>query len=355
MAIETGRITINETAIIELDSSPLTGGGFESPLGSISVDKSTGIFYRKNTVSPTGWENYSTFTDLNLKANLSGGNNFTGDQSIIGSGIFRNASSLIPTFFDVNAGGTSLWSNNVSASDAVQDPSKYQWRLAISQVSDSFSIERSPAGASWSPSTLFSITASLINAAFKRIANVTDPVDPQDASTKNYVDTVSGIDRARENHTGTQSVSTITGLSSVATSGDYNDLINVPVFGTQFSNFLDTVVSTTTSEADPLTAVASAFTTPSVPAGVYRILIQYYWTNTSTTSDSRFALFVDSTVVGSNHNEELKDRTTNRYSEILGYVTFGIAGTHTIQLRFGSEGAITTAVNRVVCEFWRVS
>jgi len=56
MAIETGRITINETAIIELDSSPLTGGGFDSPVGTLSVDKTTGILYRKQNTSPTGWE-----------------------------------------------------------------------------------------------------------------------------------------------------------------------------------------------------------------------------------------------------------------------------------------------------------
>jgi hypothetical protein len=56
MAIETGRITINETAIIELDSSPLTGGGFDSPVGTLSVDKTTGMLYRKQNTSPTGWE-----------------------------------------------------------------------------------------------------------------------------------------------------------------------------------------------------------------------------------------------------------------------------------------------------------
>lgn len=59
MAIETGRITINETAIIELDSSPLTGGGFASPIGALAVDKVTGILYRKQNASPTGWESLS--------------------------------------------------------------------------------------------------------------------------------------------------------------------------------------------------------------------------------------------------------------------------------------------------------
>ena len=37
---------------------------------------------------------------------------------------------------------------------------------------------------------------------------------------------------SRANHTGTQSVSTITGLANVATSADYNDLINQPALAT---------------------------------------------------------------------------------------------------------------------------
>ncbi len=64
MAIETGRITINETAIIELDSSPLTGGGFDSPVGALAVNKNDGNMFRKETLSPTGWQQFS----INLHA-----------------------------------------------------------------------------------------------------------------------------------------------------------------------------------------------------------------------------------------------------------------------------------------------
>ena len=54
-------------------------------------------------------------------------------------------------------------------------------------------------------------------------ANATDLTDGG-TSSLHYHPT----DRLRSNHTGTQDVSTITGLSSVSTSGDYDDLINKP-------------------------------------------------------------------------------------------------------------------------------
>lgn len=47
--------------------------------------------------------------------------------------------------------------------------------------------------------------------------------------------------RARENHTGTQSASTITGLATIATSGDYDDLSNKPSIPSGALASLDTV------------------------------------------------------------------------------------------------------------------
>lgn len=132
------------------------------------------------------------------------------------------------------------------------------------------------------------------------------------------------------------------------------DVLEANFFGTSFESFVDSVVSTTTSGAQPLTAVASSFTTASVPAGNYRIQIQYNWSNSSTNADSRFALFVDGVQISDQHNEELRDNSTNKNDQILVFVSLS-AATHTIELRFGSEGGVTTTVNMVDCEFWRVS
>jgi len=52
--------------------------------------------------------------------------------------------------------------------------------------------------------------------------------DISDFETSSQLDLRDDANRDRDNHTGTQAASTITGLSAVATSGDYDDLINKP-------------------------------------------------------------------------------------------------------------------------------
>jgi len=53
-----------------------------------------------------------------------------------------------PAFLDVNSNGSVLWSSNVSAADVISDTTKPQWRIAISQLSDSFVIQHNNAGLS---------------------------------------------------------------------------------------------------------------------------------------------------------------------------------------------------------------
>jgi hypothetical protein len=55
MAIKTGIITINETALIETNSNPNLDGGLDQPVGTVAIDSETGEMYRKATASPTGW------------------------------------------------------------------------------------------------------------------------------------------------------------------------------------------------------------------------------------------------------------------------------------------------------------
>lgn len=143
---------------------------------------------------------------------------------------------------------------------------------------------------------------------------------------------------------------------TVDAQGRITAIVNVPItFGQDYQRFVDAVQSTSTSTANPVTAVASSFTTTNLPAGTYRVNLQFAWTHSVTTSDARFALYVDGVLVGSQMNVELSDATTNWVSQLLGGVTFGSAGTHTIELRFGSEsGANTVTVNRVEADIWRV-
>ncbi len=71
-----------------------------------------------------------------------------------------HTSATTPLFLDVLSSGTMSWGSNVDAANAVSDATKPQWRVAISQSSDNYSISRSPAGASWTPSTLFSMSSA---------------------------------------------------------------------------------------------------------------------------------------------------------------------------------------------------
>lgn len=64
----TGQITINETILYEVDESPLLSGGVDAPIGSMIIDKSTGGWFVKNTLSPTGWVGISNDLALALKA-----------------------------------------------------------------------------------------------------------------------------------------------------------------------------------------------------------------------------------------------------------------------------------------------
>lgn len=534
MAIETGRITINETAIIELDSSPLTGGGFDSPLGSICVDKLTGILYRKNTVSPTGWEPYLTLSFGNssyqpLDADLTAIAAQTGAGFLVRTSTNTWATRSLATGGSSGIGitnqdgvfGSPVFSNTDRGSVAVAshvsevDPHpQYETSVeAQAKVDAHANLTNNPHAVTAAQVGLSNVnnTSDLdkpISTATQNALNLKyDNSNPAGYETPAQLNARDTANRARSNHTGVQAISTITGLQTVLdgkanliggniftgnqrveaptvtlfnganpalviaasggagntaslefkpfeartggsssiirtednnfssdllflnaesgassntaiermrlntggqlllgtstavpsakvqidsttqgflpprmTSGQRTSILNPAaglvvydttvnnlyqfngnewtawtVFGTEFQFFEDSVLSTTTSTAQPLTAVATSFTTNSVPLGVYRINLQYYWTNNSVISDSRFSLFVDNVQIGLQHNEEQRDSTTNRYSQILGFVTFGSVGTHTIQLRFGSESGITTTVSRVNCEFWRVS
>lgn len=80
------------------------------------------------------------------------------------------------------------------------------------------------------------LTAAQLNLAFTQKGDVT------------YIDTRDNVVQAycvqRANHTGTQSVSTITGLATVATSGAYNDLSGKPTLGSIASQNVSAVAIT---------------------------------------------------------------------------------------------------------------
>ena len=55
MAVELGKITINETALYELDSNPALGSGFTANVGDQAIDTSTGVQYSKIGAGVNNW------------------------------------------------------------------------------------------------------------------------------------------------------------------------------------------------------------------------------------------------------------------------------------------------------------
>lgn len=124
--------------------------------------------------------------------------------------------------------------------------------------------------------------------------------------------------------------------------------------GDQAQNFLDNTVFTTTSTTN---VAAASFTTTSKPVGTYRLGLSWDWTISSTTSDAIFGFYVDGVLQGSEWREELSEAATqNVLRTSFKYITFGTVATHTIELRVRNEaGGVTTTVNNVYVEIWRMS
>lgn len=157
----------------------------------------------------------------------------------------------------------------------------------------------------------------------------------------------------RANHTGTQPASTITGLATVATSGDYNDLSNRPVFGTEFEDFSDLGnVNVTTSAF----INAKTFTTQSKPTGRYRIAMQVHLKPGSPSSNYLLQLRVNGSQIGLEVEVEGKDSGTDiRVPEYLvGYYDHVGPGTFDIQLAAARESS-TLIIHGAEAEVWRVS
>jgi len=126
------------------------------------------------------------------------------------------------------------------------------------------------------------------------------------------------------------------------------------VFGSSFQTYSDTVIATSSSNTF---SAAAEFTTTSVPAGTYRVAVNFSFYHTDANNDARFRLMVDGAQVGDEVREEVQDTGTDqRYIRyIIGYVSLS-AATHLIELEFArSGGGGTVGCPQTHFEFWRVS
>lgn len=128
MAI-TGRITINEIEVLTIDNDPTVAPGVKAPLGSIAIWPSAALIYQKTGLSDIDWikiailpiqanevaysSNIPFYNNINNikaaldligieKANLNGGNNFTGNQNIARPNNNQAFINIKPTHTDPN-------------------------------------------------------------------------------------------------------------------------------------------------------------------------------------------------------------------------------------------------------------
>lgn len=128
----------------------------------------------------------------------------------------------------------------------------------------------------------------------------------------------------------------------------------LPIFGTQAQTEVSVGQSTTTSIA---WQTKVTLTTPSIPAGVYRIGWSYEFGVTGGISDSFYGqVILDTTTVLCSHSQEIKDTTDVAGYSGFTYVTFGSSTTHEISTQYCSEtSGISVMIQNARLEIWRVS
>jgi len=129
-----------------------------------------------------------------------------------------------------------------------------------------------------------------------------------------------------------------------------------PLFGTEYQFEEDATLSTTTSTTfqNKLT-----LTTPSIPAGDYRVSVYYNWglSGGSPNADFRCQVELDGSTIIFSHQAEPKDTGTDQLNGFSGFdnVTL-IAGSHIFNLEYATTSVMRLArIQNARLEIFRVS
>lgn len=143
-------------------------------------------------------------------------------------------------------------------------------------------------------------------------------------------------------------------LATVATSGDYNDLTNTPVFGTeyQYAESLGESQSNSTTFQTKVT-----LNTGTIPSGTYRIGWSYNWSLNGTADDFEAQVLEDGATQIMQHLQEPQDAGVDQQHETGGFINRTLtAGSHSYVLQYRTDDAAVAAFIRTAkLEFWRVS
>jgi len=97
------------------------------------------------------------------------------------------------------------------------------------------------------------------------------------------------------------------------------------------------------------------YTTPTIPAGYYRIGYQFEWRRNTASNDFRGRVQIDNTSTIMEFNEESKDGTS--WHPAAGFDIVQLtAGTHTIDIDYAGETTGNTSyIRRARIEFWMIA
>jgi len=127
---------------------------------------------------------------------------------------------------------------------------------------------------------------------------------------------------------------------------------NLPVFGTRYQ-YAASEGESSNGTVTPVQKVR--LTTPSLPAGDYRIAWFYEWMRDTAATSFEAKVELDDATVLSTHLTEQADATD--WNPVAGFVVATLtAAAHTIDIDFWGESAVNTSyIRRARVEIWRIS
>jgi len=146
---------------------------------------------------------------------------------------------------------------------------------------------------------------------------------------------------------------TFSGLTTTAIFyGDGSNLTGISSDFGSYNHYKEELAEQTTTSNSYVNALTT--TTPTVPAGTYRVGWSYEWRGRNN-NDWKGRVQVDNTTTLMEVNQEPHENNSYYGCSGFGYITFGSSGAHTIDFDFSRENADTMRIRKLRIEFWRIS
>lgn len=128
------------------------------------------------------------------------------------------------------------------------------------------------------------------------------------------------------------------------------------IFGTEYQ-FAESAGLSTTSMTPPSYMNKLTLTTPSIPAGDYKISVYYNWSYDSLSTDFIARVQLDTSITIFSHQAEPKDTGADQLYGFSGFDNATLtAGVHTLDLEFAASSAGGTArISNARLEIFRIS